>query len=322
MTRYLISISLLLALGTAFAFPPSFEQTKQQLRQKVYFDQNAGQGGDLYCGCDWVWQGRSGGSIDTQACGYAIRAQPTRAARIEYEHVLPAHSLGHQRQCWQNGGRQNCAANDPVFQDMYVNPFNLVPVMGEVNSDRSNYRFSPILGLINQYGACQFKIDFKSRIAEPPDTAKGKIARIYFFMHDRYALPISTQQERILMAWDKQFPVTPRERLIHERKAKLAGYSNPFVTGEKKWFAGYRSSGQSPTVSHGQLSSTRPTLPVQSTWQTEHSDQALIRGNKNSNVYHLSHCPHYGKISPRNIVEFSSESEALNAGFRKAGNCK
>ncbi|KKN80448.1 hypothetical protein LCGC14_0328930, partial [marine sediment metagenome] len=30
----------------------------------------------------------------------------------------------------------------------------------------------------------------------------------------------------------------------------------------------------------------------------------------------------YEKVSPRNIVPFSSEIDAQNAGFRKAGNCK
>lgn len=310
-----------MALPHSDASSPSFDQAKQQLKRQVYADQNTGKGGDFYCGCDWVWQGRSGGSIDTQACGYQIRAQPTRATRIEYEHVVPAHSLGHQRQCWQNGGRENCAANDPVFQDMYVNPFNLVPVIGEINADRSNYRFSPISGLSNQYGACQFKVDFKSRTAEPPDTAKGKIARIYFFMHDRYGLPMSSQQERIFMAWDKQFPVTPRERLIHDRKANLAGYSNAFVTGEKKWVSGYRPSGQPPTFNHGQVPATRPALPVQPTRQAEHASQSMIRGNKNSNVYHLSHCASYNSMSQRNIVEFRTEAEAVKAGYRKAGNC-
>ncbi|MDI5303729.1 endonuclease, partial [Salmonella enterica subsp. enterica serovar Anatum] len=40
-----------------------------------------------------------------------------RARRIEWEHVVPAWQFGHQRQCWQDGGRKNCA-KDPVYRKM------------------------------------------------------------------------------------------------------------------------------------------------------------------------------------------------------------
>jgi endonuclease I len=42
--------------------------------------------------------------------------KPQRAARIEWEHIVPAWQIGHQRQCWQEGGRKNCTRNDEVFK--------------------------------------------------------------------------------------------------------------------------------------------------------------------------------------------------------------
>ena len=101
--------------SVAFSDTPSFEQAKQLLKKHVYFDQYNGQGGDFYCGCDWIWVGRSGGQIDMSSCGYQVRSQENRAKRIEYEHVLPARAIGQHRLCLQSGGRENCAANDPVF---------------------------------------------------------------------------------------------------------------------------------------------------------------------------------------------------------------
>lgn len=37
--------------------PTTFEQAKVELRQKVYYDRNTSEAGDLYCGCDWKWVG-------------------------------------------------------------------------------------------------------------------------------------------------------------------------------------------------------------------------------------------------------------------------
>jgi hypothetical protein len=47
-----------------------------------------------------------------------------------------------------------------------------------------------------------------------------------------------------------------------------------------------------------------------------------VRGNKHSKIYHLPGCPGYGAMSPANIVTFTSEAEAQQAGYRKAKNCR
>lgn len=67
-----------LAIASA---PKTFEQAKFELRQKVYFDRNTEKDGDLYCGCNWTWVGRSGGRVDLSSCGYEVRAQENRAQR-------------------------------------------------------------------------------------------------------------------------------------------------------------------------------------------------------------------------------------------------
>lgn len=49
---------------------------------------------------------------------------------------------------------------------------------------------------------------------------------------------------------------------------------------------------------------------------------AAVQGNRNSRIYHVPGCPGYGSMSPKNVVDFSSEAEAAAAGYRKAGNCR
>lgn len=54
----------------------------------------------------------------------------------------------------------------------------------------------------------------------------------------------------------------------------------------------------------------------------EHSEtEGDVRGNLRSKRYHLPHCKDYEQISPKNRVAFSTEADAIAAGFSKAGNC-
>tara|TARA_R100000935_G_scaffold57921_1_gene93186 strand:- start:62 stop:676 length:615 start_codon:yes stop_codon:yes gene_type:complete len=153
--------------------------------------------------------------------------------QIEWEHIVPAWTLGHQRQCWQSGGRRHCIADDPVFRAMEADLFNLYPAVGEVNADRSNFQFGMVRGVSLQYGTCTTKVDFKGRAAEPRDQVKGLVARVSFYMHDRYGLNMSRQQQQLLMAWDRQYLVSEWEKSWSNRTATAMGHPNPFVNGER-----------------------------------------------------------------------------------------
>ncbi len=221
---------------TSQSAPKTFSQAKIMAKKNIYFDQNHQASGTLYCGCNWQWAGASGGEINLKSCGYKIRNQENRAKRIEWEHIVPAWVFGHQRQCWQKGGRKNCVESDAKFRQMESDLHNLAPAIGEVNADRSNYRYG--MASINQpkqYGRCTSKTDFKQRIFEPRDEVKGLVARVYFYMHDQYKLDMSHQQQQLLMAWDKYYPPSKWEIERDTRTAKIMGHHNPYVTGEKKW---------------------------------------------------------------------------------------
>ncbi|TWI50513.1 deoxyribonuclease-1 [Pseudomonas duriflava] len=319
MKKALLSLVLSLPFAAQAAPPSTFTAAKVMAKQKVYFDQSSSAQGELYCGCHWTWAGKSGGRIDFSSCGYQTRTQQKRAERIEWEHIVPAWIFGHQRQCWQNGGRKNCVADDPVFRAMEADLYNLYPSVGEVNGDRSNYQYGMVTGIAPQYGQCKTKVDFASRTAEPRDEVKGLTARTTFYMYDRYNLSMSRQQQQLLMAWDKQYPVTSWEKERDKRIATVMGHHNPFVTGDRKWTVGYK------PVGDGLVSSipARSSMPVKAPATSSSVSSGTIIGNKNSHAYHLPQgCPSYDTVAAKNQVSFSSEAEAQAAGYRKAGNCK
>ncbi len=302
-----VAICASIFAGAVQSEPISFEQSKIDLRQKVYFDQNHSTEGTIYCGCKWTWAGRSGGRIDLDSCGYTPRKDPNRASRLEWEHVVPAWVIGHQRQCWQSGGRENCTETDPVFREMEADMHNLAPSIGEVNADRSNFRYAMLPTTPRQYGACTTKTDFKQRATEPRDEVKGQVARISLYMADRYGMSLSPKQKKLYIAWNNQYPVTDWERLRDHRIARVQGNSNPYVTGHKV-----------ATASEEHL----PVVRQQKAQDVAQTPGPVI-GNRNSHVFHLPDgCPSYTSVSERNRVLFSSEAEAIAAGFRKAGNCR
>ncbi|MNY16048.1 Endonuclease-1 precursor [compost metagenome] len=209
--------------------------------------------------------------------------------------------------------------DDPVFRAMEADLFNLYPSVGEVNGDRSNFNYGMASGVAPQYGQCKTRVDFDQRAAEPRDEVKGLVARTTFYMFDRYKLSMSRQQQQLLMAWDKQYPVSSWEKERDRRIAAIMGHSNPFVTGERRWSQGYKG------VGDGMVSAipvNPPRAPAQSTLVSANEAGSII-GNRKSQVYHLaSGCPGYSQVSEKNQISFTSESEAQAAGYRKAGNCK
>jgi len=310
----LLTSLLLGSLAYADA-PATFTAAKVIAKQKVFFDQAAIDQGELYCGCKWEWTGKSGGRVDPESCGYKTRTQQTRADRIEWEHIVPAWILGHQRQCWQNGGRKRCIVDDPVFRAMEADLHNIYPSVGEVNGDRSNFQYGMVAGTSTQYGACPTRVDFNERAAEPRSDVKGLVARSTFYMYDRYGLSMSRQQQQLFMAWDRQYPVSAWEKEWHSRTAKVMGHPNPFVTGDRSWRLRHMRSREG-------IVSSIPARAITAS-SAKNSSNGSIIGNRNSKVYHLtSGCPSYDKVSPKNQVPFRSEAEASAAGYRKAGNCR
>jgi deoxyribonuclease-1 len=220
-----LGLSLLFSASAYASHPTSFYQAKK--RAKEIYSRSLPTT-SFYCGCDIKINGKKW-QTDFSSCGYLVRKQEKRAARIEWEHIVPAWEFGHQRLCWQEGGRKNCGKKDKLFKKMESDLHNLVPAIGEVNGDRSNYRFSQWNATPEQYGQCDMVIDFKSRKAEPPSYTRGQIARTYLYMQQAYDLKIAKSQLKLFKAWDKTYPVDTIECKRDKEIAQTQGNHNPFV---------------------------------------------------------------------------------------------
>ncbi|MCV3397871.1 endonuclease [Campylobacter lari] len=144
-----------------------------------------------------------------------------RAKRIEWEHIMPAQNFGKHLPCWREGGRKACQ-KDPLFTKMEADKQNLVPAIGEVNGDRSNFRYAeaPLNLEYTQYGNCKVYTDFKAKRFYPANYSKGWIARSYLYMSKTYNIRLSDQERKLMESWDKQYPMSEKERIIREKSSK------------------------------------------------------------------------------------------------------
>nr|WP_295739696.1 endonuclease [uncultured Helicobacter sp.] len=134
-----------------------------------------------------------------------------RAKRIEFEHIMPAHRFGGNLECWQNGGRKACK-NDKNFKQMEAEKRNLVPAIGEINADRSNFAYAESKDVPQgQYGKCNAYTDFKNKRFYPRDEIKGIIARIYLYMAKQYKIALTQEEQSLMESWDKAYPQTEYE---------------------------------------------------------------------------------------------------------------
>lgn len=227
MSRNFLFLTTLIYLP--FAAHAQYKQDNFQAAKNASVEINRS-ASEFYCGCQITWLGKKG-VVDLKSCGYQIRKSELRAQRIEWEHVVPAWDFGHQRQCWQQGGRKNCA-KDPEYRRIEADLHNLEPAVGEVNGDRNNFSFSQWNGQPFQYGACDMINDFKGKRSQPSVRSRGAIARISLYMRDQYQLRFSRQQTQLFMAWNASYPVSDWECERERRIARIQGNHNHWVASQ------------------------------------------------------------------------------------------
>ena len=207
----------------------SFGKSKRLLATKVYPSHQKA----FYSNCDYRIKEKKLIPLP-KTCGFHYRKNKNRSERIEWEHVVPAWHFGHQLRCWQNGGRMSCRQNNTKFKQMEADMHNLVPAIGEINGDRSNFKYAMIEGEKRLYGKVNMEIEFSSRKAEPRERIFGDIARTYFYMRDHYGLRLSKSQKKMLIAWNNIDPVSKWEKKKNQIIKELQGDENLYITNYKK----------------------------------------------------------------------------------------
>ncbi|MFA1563124.1 endonuclease [Aliivibrio fischeri] len=170
----------------------------------------------------------------TSSCRQGLN-QKKHAKRVEWEHAVPAENSGRTFSEWREGnkacvtskgkkfkGRRCTEKTNAEYRLMQSDMYKLYPAIGSVNAMRSHYNFTMFMlpGEKSDFGSCDMKIDNKK--AEPPENARGRIARSYMYMESAYP-------RYKMSAWDKQYPVSSWEYKRAERIEKSQGNVNKII---------------------------------------------------------------------------------------------
>lgn len=231
----LLSSTLLIsfhALADGNTTISSFSKAKKTLERSVYFDHRT----TLYCGAKFDAKKNI-----ILPSGFESEKHVKRSKRVEWEHAVPAENFGRTFSEWREGnkacvtskgkkfkGRRCAEKTNDEYRLMQSDMYNLYPAIGSVNAMRSNYNFTMLPGEKSDFGSCDMKIDNKK--AEPPENARGRIARSYMYMESAYPrYKMSKSQRQLMSAWDKQYPVSSWECKRAERIEKLQGNVNTII---------------------------------------------------------------------------------------------
>ncbi len=192
----------------------------------------------FYCNCAYTPQER----VARGTCGYKTRADESLSKRVAWDHVVPNRAFGQHRQCWREpickdeagnafSGVRCCRQVDEEFQTMERDLHNIVPAVGELQADRSDFDFGELEGETRMYGACDFEVDRSQQRAEPSERSRGDIARAYLYMHEVYGegLPLTPEETARFEAWHEADPASAWEVQRNKRIAALQGVGNSYV---------------------------------------------------------------------------------------------
>jgi deoxyribonuclease-1 len=208
MKTYIV-ITILLSFLTTAALAEgnrtnqSFLKAKKTLMRDVYTKPS--QRHTIYCNASFDEK-----KIITTPEDFSADKHVKRSRRIEWEHVVPAENFGRTFSEWRNGhhecidnkgksfkGRKCAEKINTEYRYMQSDMFNLYPAIGSVNAMRSNYNFVMLPDGKSSFGSCDMQI--KENKAQPPEKARGTIARSYLYMELSYKRFKMSKSQRQLM---------------------------------------------------------------------------------------------------------------------------
>lgn len=211
--------------------PETFSGAKSVLENRIYADHPF----TVYCNAEFDSDKRI-----SPAEGFVASSYQSRASGMEWEHAVPAENFGRTFEEWRSGhpecerrgkpfkGRKCAALVSREFRKMEADMYNLFPAVGAVNAARGNRSYAELPDAPASFGSCNIKM--APNRFEPPDRAKGELARASLYMASQYQrFRLSHRQQQLFQAWDARFPVTRWECARAKRIERIQGNANIYV---------------------------------------------------------------------------------------------
>ncbi|MES2213021.1 MAG: endonuclease [Pseudomonadota bacterium] len=164
---------------------------------------------------------------------------PQAATRVRWGYIASGERLGLLFGCWHsscllNGklhtGHRCCQQQNTRYAGFATDLHNVMPLLPKAAGLLQQYRIALVPIADEVWPTCGLKLSHSSHLLEPPDTAKGVIARAYLYLHEHYGYPLSIDEITLFLAWHTEYPATDWERAWDNAVYKLQGTHNPFIS--------------------------------------------------------------------------------------------
>ena len=170
--------------------------------------------------------------VDARSC-----ALSENNLTIKWMQVVPDTFYGRHRTCMKEkkcvnvftkelfGSPMCCRRIDAEYQKMEADLFNLIPVVSTLAEAQKGRVFGVVEKPEKMIGGTKIGAE----AIEPPDEAKGNVARVYLYMQGRYGLQLSKEQKTLYEAWSSLDPVDAKECKVGSVILKIQGGDNPYL---------------------------------------------------------------------------------------------
>jgi len=138
-------------------------------------------------------------------------------------HIYPSNWISEHLGC---RSERTCLRTNPEYETIISDMHNMVPIEA--------YHYFKIKGSV--FGSLDTTLEANEcgvrkrlHLINPPDAIKGDVARIHFYMHHKYQLPLNSNYA-FMKEWHKSDPPSADEITKNERIKKAQGNENIFIT--------------------------------------------------------------------------------------------
>lgn len=144
------------------------------------------------------------------------------SARFKIDYIYSEKQLLGEFKCITS---RQCSRK-PEFKAAYEDLHNMYPIERKVLLDRRGSQFDEDADDSLIPNECGYIISYLQ--FEPPDHAKGNIARALIYMADKHKLPLPTNIQ-VLQKWNKIDPPDEVEKARNMKIRAMQGNTNPFI---------------------------------------------------------------------------------------------
>ena len=129
------------------------------------------------------------------------------------------------------GNRLQCRSNES-YQEAMSDLHNLYPVARQVLLDRRGTQFGELGDDVKVASEnCPYQLSFQT--FDPPEHARGNVARVMFYMHTTHDLPLIGSL-KMYKRWNEEDPPDEAEKTRNDAIEAITGQRNPYIDDPSK----------------------------------------------------------------------------------------